>query len=134
MRNLRYDLTFGSPKKNIMPNTKSLIDELNRMLLEGKTLEAFDKFYADNVVMQENETSPTIGKHENRKREEKFLNDLIDFRGAKLHEVAYGDNLTMTKWSYDYTHKDWGVRNYTQVSVQHWKDDKIVKEQFFYGN
>jgi len=41
---------------------------------------------------------------------------------------------SMVQWHVDYTHKDWGVRNYKQVSVQDWKDGRIIKEQFFYGS
>lgn len=33
---------------------ESKILELNTMILEGKALEAFEKFYAEDVVMQEN--------------------------------------------------------------------------------
>jgi len=39
----------------------------------------------------------------------------------------------MVEWHFDYTHKDWGIRNYTQVAVQDWKDGKIVKEKFYYA-
>jgi hypothetical protein len=45
-----------------------------------------------------------------------------------------GDNLSFVIWQYDYTHKEWGARNYTQVSVQEWLDGKIVKEKFIYSN
>ena len=31
------------------------VDQLNQMILEGKILEAFEKFYADDVVMQDND-------------------------------------------------------------------------------
>ncbi|HEY0656317.1 MAG TPA: nuclear transport factor 2 family protein [Chryseosolibacter sp.] len=117
-----------------MTKIRTLIDELNDMVLQGKPLEAFEKFYADDVVMQENDLPPTIGKTANRKREEEFFSSLIDFRSAKVLDVAEGENVTMVKWNYDYTHKDWGVRTYTQVSVQHWRDGQIFKEQFFYGN
>jgi hypothetical protein len=48
--------------------------------------------------------------------------------------MAVNEDKTFVIWKYDYTHKLWGVRNYTQVSVQQWKDDLIVHEQFFYGN
>jgi hypothetical protein len=116
-----------------MANLKTLINELNSMVLEGKTMEAFEKFYADDVVMQENEQKPTVGKKENRKREEDFLNNLIDFRSARVLDVAVGDNVTMVKWAYDYTHKEWGTKDYTQIAVQHWRNGQIFKEQFFYG-
>ena len=110
------------------------INDLNVLVLQGKSLEAFDKYYHDNVIMQENENPPTVGKQANRKREEDFFSSITEFRGAKPLKVSVGEEFTMVQWHYDYTHKDWGVRNYTQVSVQEWRNGKIIKEQFFYGN
>ena len=117
-----------------MQTLKEKINHLNQLVLEGKLLDAFELYYDDEVVMQENELPATVGKDANRKREQDFLNSITEFRGAAVEDVAIGENVTMVKWKFDYTHKDWGVRKYTQVSVQHWKDGKIVKEQFFYGN
>lgn len=117
-----------------MTNIKTLIHELNEMVLQGKPLEAFEKFYADDVIMQENDNPPTVGKIANRQREEDFFSSLVDFRSAKVLDVASSDNTTMVKWQYDYTHKDWGVRNYRQISVQHWRGNQIAREEFFYGN
>ncbi len=117
-----------------MEHPKQLIEELNSLVLQGRMMEAFEKFYDEGVVMQENESVPTVGKDANRKREEEFINNLIDFRSAQVLNTASGENVTMVQWAYDYTHKQWGTRNFTQVSVQHWKNGKIVKEQFFYGN
>ncbi len=117
-----------------MQSIKQNLESLNQLVLEGKSLEAFDKFYHPDVTMQENEGSSTVGKAANRKREEEFYANIIDFRGAKILGMAVGDNISYVTWQYDFTHKDWGVRNYTQVSVQYWKDGLIIKEQFFYGN
>jgi hypothetical protein len=110
------------------------ISDLNDMVLQGKALAAFEKYYHDDVVMQENQNAPTVGKEANRKREEEFFSAITEFRGAKPLKVTIGEDITMVQWQYDYTHKDWGVRDYTQVSVQEWKDGKIIREQFFYGN
>ena len=110
------------------------IKDLNNLILGGKGMDGFEMYYDDEVVMQENELTPTIGKNANRKRELEFYSRITEFRGAKVLNLAAGDNVTYVTWHFDYTHKDWGVRNYTQVSVQHWKNGKIVKEQFFYGN
>ncbi|MCY7309903.1 MAG: hypothetical protein LH619_03920 [Chitinophagaceae bacterium] len=38
------------------------VDQLNQMILEGKILEAFEKFYADDVVMQDNDYPARAGK------------------------------------------------------------------------
>jgi len=110
------------------------ISGLNDLVLQGKLLEAFDLYYHDDVIMQENENPPTVGKETNRKREEDFFSAITEFRHAKPLKLTVGEGITMVQWHYDYTHKDWGVRNYTQVSVQEWKNGKIIKEQFFYGN
>lgn len=120
--------------KSHMTNLRSLITELNDMVIRGMTMQAFEKFYADDIIMQENEEQPTIGKLANRKREEEFLDQLIDFRSAKVLDVAIGDDVTMVRWAYDYTHREWGTRTYSQVSVQHWRNGQIIKEQFFYNS
>jgi hypothetical protein len=115
-------------------NIQEKLHELNNMILSGKAMDAFDRFYHPEVIMQENENLPTIGKEENRKREESFFANVTEFRAAEVKGITFGDNLSTVIWKYDYTHNEWGIRNYTQVSVQHWKDGLIIKEQFFYGN
>ncbi|HWP92166.1 MAG TPA: SnoaL-like domain-containing protein [Thermodesulfobacteriota bacterium] len=109
------------------------VEDLNSMILKGQILEAFEKYYADNVVMQENDQPPTVGKDANREREKQFLANLTEFRGAEVKAVAVGDDVTMVEWFFDYTHKEWGKKTYHQVAVQKWKDGKIIHEKFYYG-
>lgn len=116
-----------------MSNLLEKITDLNDLVLQGKTMEAFEKYYAENVVMQENDAEPTIGKTANREREQTFMNNIEEFRTAQPLKVTIGENITMVEWLYDYTHKEWGVRNYSQVSVQEWKNGQIVKEKFYYN-
>ncbi|WP_228530336.1 SnoaL-like domain-containing protein [Tamlana sp. I1] len=110
------------------------ISEVNDLILQGKSLEAFEMFYHDDVIIQENDNPECIGKCLNRKREEAFFESITEFRCAKPLKVTVGENITMVEWHYDYTHKDWGVKNYNQVAVQEWKDGKIIKERFYYGS
>jgi SnoaL-like domain len=117
-----------------MENLKAKVDTLNEMILNGKILEAFDQFYADDVVMQDNNYPARIGKADNRLYEESFVNGLTAFRGATVENVIISDGIAVIEWWFDYTHKDYGDRNYKQVSVQRWKDDKIVEEKFYYNS
>lgn len=110
------------------------VHELNDMIIRGELLEALDKFYAGDVVMQENDLEPTSGKRANRKREEEFLENVTEFRRAEPLKVAIGSDCTMVEWHFDYTHKEWGIRDYRQVSVQEWKDGKIIREKFYYAS
>ncbi|MCB0278845.1 MAG: nuclear transport factor 2 family protein [Calditrichaeota bacterium] len=115
-------------------NLLEKITDLNSLVLEGKALDAFDKYYADNCVMQENNSDPTIGKAVNREREIDFFNSITEFRGAHVKNVAVGPNCTIVEWHFDYTHKDWGDRKYDQIAVQEWRDGKIINEKFYYAN
>ena len=117
-----------------MSNLLEKINALNNMVLQGKALEAFDKYYHEDIVMQENENPIVTGKAANRKREEEFFGAITEFRGAQPLKVTAGENTTMVEWHFDYTHKDWGVRKYNQVAVQEWKDGQIISEKFYYGS
>lgn len=110
------------------------VDQLNQMILEGKILDAFDKFYADDVVMQDNDFPVRVGKEICRQFEENFVNGLTEFRGAKVLNTIISDGIAVNEWWMDFTHKDWGVRSYTQVAVQRWKNGKIIEEKFYYNS
>lgn len=110
------------------------LKELNNLVISGNLLEAFDRYYHDDVSMQENDLTPTVSKERNRERELEFLNNIEEFRGAEVKGMVVSDKVSVVIWSYDYTHKEWGVRNYEQVSIQHWKDGKIINEKFIYAN
>jgi len=112
---------------------EALDAELNEAILNGKGLEAFESYYAEDVVMQENDAEPTIGKSENRIREQEFFGAITDFRAAEVLATGSGENATFSHWFFDFTHRDWGERKYRQVAVRTWKDGKIVREVFHYG-
>ena len=113
---------------------ENTLNELNSMVLNGKAMEAFEKYYHDEVSMQENNLAPTISKAANRDREIQFSRDITEFRRAEVKGMAVGDGISYVSWRYDYTHRNWGVRNYNQVSIQQWKEGKIIHEQFIYSN
>ena len=110
------------------------IKDLNRLVIDGKVMEAFETYYHEEVAMQENELPATVSKEANRKRELEFLSNIAEFRKAEVKGIAVQGNVSFVIWSYDYTHKSWGIRDYTQVSVQEWKDGQIIRERFIYLN
>lgn len=114
---------------------KERVEELNNMILGGQILEAFEKFYAEDVTMQENEAEPTVGKAANRLNEEAFVGNITEFRGAAVKNVLISDNITVVEWDFDFSHSEWGVRNYTQVAVQRWNEEgQIINEKFYYNH
>jgi hypothetical protein len=113
---------------------EAAVKDLTNLVLQGQLMEAFEKYYDDQVVMQENDLPAVISKEENRKRELDFLSKLTEFRGAEVKGITVADNIAAIIWHFDYTHEEWGSRKFTEVAVQEWKNGKIVWEKFVYNN
>jgi hypothetical protein len=108
-------------------------EDIKSLVLQGKAMEAFEKYYGDDVVMQENEAPATYGKAANRDRELDFFAKLTEFRAAEVKAVAYGDDVIISEWFVDYTHAEWGKVTHDQISVQRWQDGKVIHERFYYA-
>lgn len=116
-----------------MPDVVTLEHELNQAILSGKAMEAFDKFYADDVVMQENSEKPVRGKDANRKREEEFFASIEEFHGVELLGIGVGVDTGYSEWMWDVTFKGVGRVKMEQVAVRRWRDDEVVNERFYYN-
>ncbi len=106
--------------------------ELNEMIASGQAMEAFEKFYADDVVMQENNQDPRKGKDACRKYEEEFFGNVAEFHEGSLHGSAAQGDLSYSEWVFDVTFKDGSRMRNHQVAARRWKDGKVVSEKFFY--
>ncbi|MDW7690852.1 nuclear transport factor 2 family protein [Flammeovirgaceae bacterium SG7u.111] len=117
-----------------MASIKENVEQLNKMILGGDILGAFEKFYAEDVVMQDNDTPLRVGKKVCREYEEAFVNNLTEFRSGEVKNTLISEEagVATVEWAFDYSHKEWGDMNYTQVAVQTWKDGQIVNEKFIY--
>jgi len=111
----------------------SLDRQLNDQIVGGDILGAFDRFYADDVTMQENNEQPTIGKAANRKREEEFVGSVEKIHGVKVLASAVNGDTTFGEWEFDATYKGGTRIKMSQVAVRHWKNGQIVQERFYYS-
>ncbi|MFC5409915.1 nuclear transport factor 2 family protein [Larkinella bovis] len=115
-----------------MQTTLEKLLDLNQLVQHGHILRAFDTYYHPDVIMQENESDPTTGKSANYQREADFEANVSNFSAIPLKTSANG-NYSFVEWQYDYHHREWGHKQYKQVSVQEWKDGLIIREKFYYA-
>lgn len=116
-----------------MNDIKQMDQQLNEMILGGQALDGFEKFYADDCVMQENSEPATVGKDANRQREIDFFDSLAEFHGAEVRSTGTGDDVTFSEWLFDVTFKGGDRKKLEQTTVRRWKDAKIVHERFYYN-
>ena len=107
-------------------------EALNRLILDGAIMEALDRFYADDVVMQENNDPPTKGKAANLAREKAFVDSVQEFHGTTLHGQGSAGDVSYSEWTLDLTFKAGNRVQLHQVSARRWKDGQIVHERFYY--
>ncbi len=107
--------------------------ELNDMILQGKILEAFEEFYADDIVMEE-DGKKREGKAANREYEEQFVDALEEFHDAEIRSRAVDaeNNVTLSEWFNDMTLEGVGRVQQEQVAVRTWNEDGQITNEKFY--
>ncbi len=113
----------------------SKAQELYEMTEQGRMMDAFEKFYHKDVEMIEATGEVRKGKNYNREFEIKFLESVKEVHGSGIHGITANEEekITMVESWMDVTFKD-GVRaKMEEVAVQHWEEDLIIKERFYYN-
>jgi len=114
-----------------MSDIAQLDAELNDMIRQGNALEAFERFYAEDVVMMENDQA-FVGKDVNRKREQEFFGRIKEVHSAGIGATAVSGNVSFCEQSFDATLVDGTHMRMEEVAVRTWRDGKIIKERFYY--
>lgn len=102
---------------------------------QGQILEAFDKYYADNVVMVEPRGNRE-GKSDCRAYEEQFVQSVEAFHGMDIKAISEDANAgkVFIEVAMDVTFKGGDRVNMEQVAVQTWENGQITHERFYYNN
>lgn len=112
---------------------KEKAQDIYNLMGQGKLLDAFDKYYGENVVMTE-PRGTREGKATCRQYEEQFLGMIQEFHGMELKNIGSDEAhaTTFVESTMDVTFKDGNRVNMEQVAVQRWEGDHIVHERFYY--
>ena len=109
-------------------NVQAVIDGI----LAGKLLETFDTYYGDDIIMSENGADERIGKEVNRAYEQAFV-DSVSFHGVEVGLVIVDGDHAAIEWAFDLTPAGGERTIQRQMSVQTWRDNRIVREVFYHG-
>jgi len=109
--------------------------EMYAMLANGKMLEAFEKYYHNDVVMEEASGEVRKGKNVNLEFQKKFVEGVKEIHGFTVKSVTSNehDGVTMVESLFDATMHDGTRAKMEEVAVQHWQGDLIIHERFYYN-
>lgn len=114
-----------------MNTLRQNVEELNKLIEQFKFEEALDRFYHPDVVSVENESPPTVGLPAYRVAARKYIDSVTNY-SAQLKNMIVSDDLSACEWRYKFDHTQWGKWDTVQLSVQRWKDGKIIHERHHY--
>ena len=105
------------------------------MLAQGKMLDAFEKYYHNNMVMIEGTGETRKGKDANRKFQTDFLGMIKEVHGSGVNAVTSDEKAatTMVESWMDVTYNDGNKAKMEEVAVQKWEGDQIISERFYYN-
>lgn len=117
-----------------MGTLRSLVQALNTLIVSGETLEAMDRFYADDVTMRENENEPRVGKAVCIAHERQLLAGLSAYTATLYRQVVNeAEGFVFSEWTFETTNAAGQSSRFTEVSVQQWRNERIVAEKFYYN-
>jgi ketosteroid isomerase-like protein len=112
-------------------NTLELDHALNTLIIQGRSMEAFQKFYAEDVVAQENDEPERIGRDAWMSARQEMEKNIKKFDARVLANAANGDT-SFSEWDYNIVLEGMGAMKIAQVAVRRWKDGKVVRERFYH--
>lgn len=110
--------------------------QLQNWISEGKSLEALDEFYAENVQVYEMANGVRRnGKSEQREAIQQWFGSVKEMHGTGCNSICADEQNAMTTAE---TWVDMTMQNGTrvkmeEVAVQKWENGKIVEEKFYYN-
>jgi hypothetical protein len=109
---------------------RELINDFVKMNQAGFVLELCEKYYDENVVMLNNGTIFAESMRESYDKQKGFVASVSEF-DVILVSSLITDNTVELIFDYKITGADSKVTEFTGKHVQTWKNEKIIREEYF---
>lgn len=109
---------------------QTAVSELTTLTVQGKSMDAFEKFYAENLEKADVDGVVVHGKAANRQIGYDLLAKITAVRDFSYRGSVVSGNRAFVVWYIDFDHADLGPTVLNQVAIQDWEDGKIIRERF----
>jgi ketosteroid isomerase-like protein len=94
--------------------------------------EVYNRYYAEDVVVQENMQPPRVGRALSIERQKLMNANVKEIHNFKIGAVLIDGDRSMVEMHLDATTKDGYSIHLEEVGLQTWKDGRIIYERYFY--
>jgi ketosteroid isomerase-like protein len=113
-----------------MPS-RAVVDDFIATIERGDFLQALTKFYADDMVAQENNLPPRVGRAAQTANEEAALKRMRFDTIKAVSQLIDGDRVAIN-YVFEMTTVGGDKLRMDEVAYQQWRGDRIVHERYFY--
>lgn len=114
----------------------SIATDMQQMCGEGKMMEAFEKYYHEDVTVIEKPTGEIRkGKGAQRKAIEGWFGMVKEMHGGGLESITANEEtgIACVEIWVDVTFQDGNRMKMEEVAVQKWQEGQIIEEKFYYN-
>lgn len=109
------------------------VDRFVTLVESGQFLEAIDQFYADDASMQENGSTPRVGKDALLKFESAAQASVASVKATCIRPMLISEDIVVIRWVFESVSKKSGrAVRFEELAYQRWEGELIAQEQFFY--
>ena len=112
---------------------ENALQDLEGLLGKGQFLEAMDKYLADDVVLQEANGTPKVGKDFCIAAEKELLETVTEFIRYDIKNVAISGDVSYYEAIMEFKTNDGQHHRFEQVNRTQWKDGKIINERYYHA-
>ena len=114
-----------------MPESETLERFIARVE-ENAHAEAIEEFYTAGASMQENQSSPRVGRDLHAANERKVLSRAKTLTSKCVRPVFVNGDRVVIRWIFRFEWLDGTVTHMEEVACQRWEGERIAEETFFY--
>lgn len=112
-------------------NLSQLVADKNALIVQGKIVEATEKFFAENVQTQDFDGTVTTGKNEMMEKMSGFAGAIAQVKAIELKHVALHNDVSFVEFIFNFVMKDDSEIYWHEIIRSVWQDGQVVHEQYF---
>ena len=114
-----------------MPTSETLERFIARVE-QNAHVEAVEEFYAADSSMQENQSTPRVGRDAHVANERRVLSKVKTLTSTCVRPVFVNGDTVIVRWIFRFEWLDGTVTHMEELAYQRWEGERIAEETFFY--
>lgn len=112
---------------------RAALKDLKSLLSKGDFIVAMEKYLDKDVILQEANNEPKVGKDVALQAEKELLATVTAFAGYTMKNVAVRGNTSYYEAVMEFTTNDGVQHRFEQVNRTKWKNGLITNERYFHA-